>query len=772
MKLRHLSLLAVVAPTLAVLPTAGPAGAARADSPAAAYAVSQWSSPSGPVLPDRPYAAVEVTYHATYGITLDGGVVSAVDNHKPELTAPSFDRPIVDLTASDRFGIALDDGGHLHTWGAAPAIPETDEAQTYRDVAAGSTHAIGVTTDGELRFWGTAPFNEFDFDPAALASSTIVSVETTSSGSVALTSEGQVLAAGGMVTSLWNPAFAFPADRADEKVTVVDLGQNSAVALTEDGAIIPFGPNNWGEHDVPALPEGRHAVAVSAGMGKVAAVLDDGSVLGWGTGENGPYVERAGARAVDIDLEYYRTAVTYATVASTAAPTIDTHAPIFGDTLTVTPGAWNETPDDVHYQWTAHDADGVPTDVGTDAPSYTPTAEQAEAGVRLSVTVTATKDGYVSGTATSEQTERVSRARFTRPEALAVEGEATVGETLRAAAGPITPTPDSTEWEWYASEDDSGPSQRYRRIEGATTAELTLTPDLAGAEVYATLWIHKAGYWEANVQSLDIPVAPGTLTAPTVEVTGTPRVGQTLTAVATGDPAATGTSYQWLRGSTPIAGATAPTYTPTAADLGQGLAVRTTSTADGYNDATVTSTPTTAIEPGTLDVPAAKVTGKPRVGQLLTATVTGDPAATGTAYQWLRGSAPIAGATARTYKPVAADVGKRLAVRVTSTATGYDAASATSSPTAAVQLGAARLKVTVPAKAKVGTKATIKVTGLARDERFTVTIAGTRTTATADGAGVGTVRVKVTGKTGARPVTVVGSLPDRTGKATLRVVKK
>src|SRR4051794_10216361 len=67
----------------------------------------------------------------------------------------------------------------------------------------------------------------------------------------------------------------------------------------------------------------------------------------------------------------------------------------------------------------------------------------------------------------------------------------------------------------------------------------------------------------------------------TPTITGTPVVGETLTAaaVATGDPAPT-LAYQWIHcapkraSCDPIAGATGPTYVVSATYLGRRLAVR------------------------------------------------------------------------------------------------------------------------------------------------------------------------------------------------------
>ena len=80
------------------------------------------------------------------------------------------------------------------------------------------------------------------------------------------------------------------------------------------------------------------------------------------------------------------------------------------------------------------------------------------------------------------------------------------------------------------------------------------------------------------------------------------------------------------------------------------------------------------IELYTCDLPAANVSaptigGVPRLGSPLTASPgSWSPEGTAVGYQWLRGGAPIAGATGATYVPVVADVGFALQV----VATGLD----------------------------------------------------------------------------------------------------
>ena len=79
------------------------------------------------------------------------------------------------------------------------------------------------------------------------------------------------------------------------------------------------------------------------------------------------------------------------------------------------------------------------------------------------------------------------------------------------------------------------------------------------------------------------------------------------------------------------------------------------------------------------------VSGNPTVGKILS-VVAGEwkPTPVRLTYQWLRDGSAIAGATGADYKLVAADVGKKVSVKVTGSKAGYTTVSKTSAQTVAV----------------------------------------------------------------------------------------
>ncbi|RFA08464.1 hypothetical protein B7R54_03915 [Subtercola boreus] len=168
--------------------------------------------------------------------------------------------------------------------------------------------------------------------------------------------------------------------------------------------------------------------------------------------------------------------------------------------------------------------------------------------------------------------------------------------------------------------------------------------------------------------------------APTPTISGTAKVGNTLTATTgTFGPGTPTKKIQWYRGSTSITGATSATYLVVPADAGQTLTVKVTASLTGFKTITKSSTPTAAVALGDLTTTTPTISGTARVDSTLTATAAAwGPAPVNLAYQWLANGTAIAGATGTTYTLTVADLGKTVTVAVTGTKTGYTTATTTS----------------------------------------------------------------------------------------------
>ncbi|WP_052492677.1 sunset domain-containing protein [Leucobacter komagatae] len=186
--------------------------------------------------------------------------------------------------------------------------------------------------------------------------------------------------------------------------------------------------------------------------------------------------------------------------------------------------------------------------------------------------------------------------------------------------------------------------------------------------------------------SASVIVRPGLISLGAVRVSGSTIVGKAVTAeLVSPAPEDATLSYQWLRNGSAIAGATAATYTVTAPDLGKQLSVAVRARQAGYEPAVETSAATRAVSAGALTTSKPSVTGTAAVGYTLTAKPgTWGPKPAKLAYQWLRNGASISKATGSTYRLSAADVGKRISVRVSGSLSGYTTTSQTSAQTATV----------------------------------------------------------------------------------------
>lgn len=138
--------------------------------------------------------------------------------------------------------------------------------------------------------------------------------------------------------------------------------------------------------------------------------------------------------------------------------------------------------------------------------------------------------------------------------------------------------------------------------------------------------------------------------------------------------------YQWYRNwKTPIVGATAATYTPTLADLGQTLMVRVTGSATTFAPITRSSNATSRAV-GVLTTNPPVIVGTPRVGSTLTVTPNWKPAGIAYTYQWYRNGTAIRGARSAKYLVASIDRRSKVTVRVTAQRTNFLSAWRTSAP--------------------------------------------------------------------------------------------
>ncbi len=345
------------------------------------------------------------------------------------------------------------------------------------------------------------------------------------------------------------------------------------------------------------------------------------------------------------------------------------------------------------YQWLAGGLGG--DDEIADATESTYVVGESDVGRNLRVRVSFSDDASNPEVMTSAQTETVTYAVSEQIVSTPAEGSLTVtgtqrvGETLTADPSGITDADGleevsfSYQWKRYHLQDDI-----ETVITGATGVSYELSDDDFGHVVGVSVsFSDDAGHPE-EMHSGWLAISARLDTAPEGDatITGTPRVGETLTAdtsqVTDADGLTSATyDYQWLSDDdgtvTEIAGATGSTYTLQASDEDNLISVQVTITDDRGFESTLSSTwLTVSARP---DSPAAgevTITGTPQVGETLTADTSGITDADGLtnaayAYQWLSDDSgtvtEISGANSSTYTLKASDEDNLIQVQVTIT---------------------------------------------------------------------------------------------------------
>ena len=261
-----------------------------------------------------------------------------------------------------------------------------------------------------------------------------------------------------------------------------------------------------------------------------------------------------------------------------------------------------------------------------------------------------------------------------------ISGNLKEGQTLTADHGTWTNSPTSYAYAWWRCGDPPfGPI--CAPVDGAIASTYVLTAADVDLHVVLKVIATNAGGDSAQASSLrsdSVQIGPP-INATPADFSGYLVEGATLTAdVGTWSHPPFAYTYQWYScdaqglSCPDIATAAAATYLLRESDVGRFVGVEIVAHGQGGNSQPSTSEAFGPIAPALpINMSYPDISGTPRVGATLTTTPglwTGNP--TRYDYQWyscdnnVETCNAISGATATTYAPVVADVGRRLGVGV------------------------------------------------------------------------------------------------------------
>jgi hypothetical protein len=221
--------------------------------------------------------------------------------------------------------------------------------------------------------------------------------------------------------------------------------------------------------------------------------------------------------------------------------------------------------------------DGAPI-FGANQKNYLISAEDLNRD--LTVRVTFSRDGYNPAHATS-QSIRPSEGRIEnspQPQMQAVGGFK-VGSQLNAQIGNWD-SGIGLSFQWMS---DGVP------VTGANSSSYLLSASDLGHKVAVSVTGSAPGFSSVNMTSPSNIITSGLMSVKVPGISGTVKVGKTLTAVTKPWVTAAKISYQWLLDAKPIKGASGKTLKVLASQKGRKISLRITQAMPGYSSATATT---------------------------------------------------------------------------------------------------------------------------------------------------------------------------------------
>jgi hypothetical protein len=486
-------------------------------------------------------------------------------------------------------------------------------------------------------------------------------------------------------------------ERGENTYRVANTTAPSIEGTPQDGQTLTANPGAWsGFEPISYAYQWQSCNLLGKECHDIAEATEDSYLLSAGDEETtvGVVVKATNAGSLMQAVSSASATVEGGPPSELQAPSIS-GTPIALTELHADPGQWGGSETELLYQWESCSAEGTecaPITGATDS-GYSP--GESDIGTTLRIRIGAS-NGLGSVTALSDATPEIGSATLENSVAPTISGKPQVGQSLALSVGSWLGK-DTIEYgyQWQRCDREG---DGCNDIEGATSASYVLAPADAGGTVRARVMASSTvdgsvSQTTATTQPVAAEAAPMAEAAP--GISGTGLVGQALSATpgSWSVEGATSYAYQWERcdqygeGCSPIAAATAGSYTLTEADAGS--TVRSLVTATDSGGATeASSTPITVTATSLSNISSPAILGLAEVGWVLSAApgIWTGAGALSYAYQWERCNAEgtecasIAGATEASYTPRTADGGHTLELVVTAS-TASEETSVASAPT-------------------------------------------------------------------------------------------
>lgn len=191
---------------------------------------------------------------------------------------------VADISAGASFSLGADKNGKVYIWGKTKITRTINLKDIPKDmgkivqVAAGYDHAMALAEDGTVYAWGNNRLKQVKLPDDIYDHGKIVQIAAGYQLSVAVTDEGYVIFWGN--ESINDVRVKKRSQQGNIKKVV--LTSMTMFGLTNDGEVVHLGKQDSDVSRIPEEIQGR-VTDISAAAASLIAVLDDGSLVPWGT---------------------------------------------------------------------------------------------------------------------------------------------------------------------------------------------------------------------------------------------------------------------------------------------------------------------------------------------------------------------------------------------------------------------------------------------------------------------------------------------------------